>query len=128
MTDIVSTAALAADSAVSLTQGELTWNIVAPMIINALGTIAALAYMFGVVNQKIRAIDKDLERMHLDFEHFRERGRETDKRINDIALVLNKIDTRLDMFVAIASDGGYTNLFSKKITSSLRSSAEEIGQ
>ena len=117
MLDIIPPALAAVDSAVQPLQFEVNWSMLGPVIINALATIGALAYTFGVVNQKIRAIDRDLEKMQVDFERIREQNRDTDQRIHDMSIVLTKIDTRLDMFLSAAGDTGACPHFKAQLVS-----------
>ncbi len=105
MLDIISPV-LAASDVSAYPQLDVNWTLVGPIVINCLATIGALAYTFGVVNQKIRAIDRDLERMHVDFERMRERHRDTDMRIHAMSLVLERIATKLDIFLLSANETG----------------------
>ncbi len=106
----------AIDPAASVTTStEINWSVVTPLIIFALGNLCALAYMFGRTSQEIRAFDRDLERVRVDVERVHEQNRDADLRIHNMALVLSKIDTRLDLFLAAASDTATCPLFKSNL-------------
>lgn len=127
MLSLITSALAAGDAAnVSTTAIEVNWSIVSPFVIFALGNICALAYMFGLTNQKIRAIDRDVERVRVDVERIHEQNRDTDQRIHDMALVLSKIDTRLDVFLSAAGDTSTCPFFRANLVRGKRASDAEV--
>ena len=83
---------------------DLNWGILGPIIVNALATIGALAYTFGVVNQRINTVERDLERVHTDVGIIREKANATDERITNMALILERISTQMNMLLTAAND------------------------
>ena len=104
MIEIISQALASAEGASPIAAFEINWTLIGPIVLNTLATIGALAYTFGVVNQRIRSIDRDLERMHVDFERMREQNRDTDQRIHEMSLVLERIATKIDMALPVTVD------------------------
>jgi hypothetical protein len=71
------------------------------MVLTVLINACVFAYVFGVTNQKLRNVDRDVERIRLDVETLRHDSRDTDNRIHDMALVLAKISTQLDQLASL---------------------------
>ncbi len=121
---IASAWAAAGDTAAAL---EINWGIVGPIVVNALGTVCALAYMFGTVNQKIRALDRALERVHIDVEQIRVQNRDTDKRVHEVALVLGKLDAKFDMFASAVAETAACPIFRDAVKAKKHDHTATIG-
>lgn len=80
---------------------EPNWAILGPMVFTILINLCAFAYVFGATNQKLRNVDRDVERIRIDIETLRHDSRDTDNRIHDMSLVLTKISTQLDQLAAL---------------------------
>ena len=82
----------------------IDWSIFGPMLINACITICGLAYMFGGVNNRIKVVESDIEKVAMDFRQLRDSNALTNDRIQAIAIMLSKIEARFDMFLIAAGD------------------------
>ena len=78
---------------------DINWTIAGPMVLTVLANICAFAYVFGVTNQKLLGVDRDVERIRIDVERLHEQNRDTDNRIHEIAIMLTKVSTQLDQLM-----------------------------
>jgi len=83
---------------------EINWVVVGPMVLTVLTNICAFFYVFGVQNQKLRNVDVDIARIREEVEQLQKDGRDTDRRIQDMALLLMKVSTQLDHLVVGGCD------------------------
>lgn len=78
---------------------EINWVVVGPMVLTVLTNVCAFFYVFGVQNQKLRNVDVDIARIREEVEKLQKDGKDTDRRIQDMALLLMKVSTQMDHLV-----------------------------
>lgn len=76
------------------------WTILIPLAIN----ILTVAFLFGGVIQRIRALENDLAKMQLELEKLKDAHARSDANLHRIEVVLSKIEARFDMFLGVAAD------------------------
>ena len=113
--DIAAVAAALSDVSGSAAALEVNWGVLGPIILNSLATIGALAYTFGVVNQRIHTVERDLERVHKDVGLLRESGHGTNERLQDMAIVLERLSTQMTMFLSSASNSNTCQCFKNAV-------------
>ena len=84
------------------------WTILIPLAIN----ILTVAFLFGGVIQRIRALEKDLAKLlendlaklHLELEKAKDALARSDSNLHRVEVVLTRIEARFDMFLGAVTE------------------------
>lgn len=93
--------AATAEPGVNAGFGEIPWTVVISLLVNG----AMLAYVFGGLTQKIKAVEMDVSKTQIELEKMRDTNKISADNLHRIEIMLSKIETRFDMFLTAAAEG-----------------------
>jgi hypothetical protein len=70
-------------------ESSALWTMLVPLAIN----LAVFAYYFGSLAARIRVLEQDFEKM-------RDTSTRVDDRVHDLAVIMAKVETKMDGFFA----------------------------
>ncbi len=76
------------------------WTILIPLVIN----ILTVAFLFGGVIQRIRALENDLAKLQLELEKLKDAHARSDDNLHRVEVILSRIEARFDMFLGTVTE------------------------